>query len=523
MDFAEDIMKKILLLLLAAGFCFETLFSAPLGIGGDTVEPAAVQNTTAIKNNAEIRALEFYIAGLLEKDPGKKIPLLLESVKLDPSRRLPLQVVIKLLEKVPASIPLAKKELDKIRKNDPRNVFLARCSVKVDTFAGCTPAEIVKSIRPALEKKPSKKEYPDFRLLVLDYVDLQLNTFTAPEKLPFEADNTEFKENALFYYALAAKREKLSQSGDFAQKMHKKYLSELAQADLSANRSLKRHVTFLHGAKEFEAAFQAVSREIKKRQDPVVKVLYLEAAVQAGKPDIVEKELKKYPKAPVQFCALKRFQSCLAAGDLRRAREELANMPATPERLDKQLQIAQQMRDIPEMKKILSAMEVAHGKNKHIPALGYLSLAEIAKDPSALAKAEKMLGQSYLQSPGLANAVAYVSVVLGKNLSRAEMLLEYALSKEPYNAAYLDSMAWLKYKKGDYKTALEYMKKVFRCIDYRTGGAVVSEHAGDIYLALGDKKTAQKYYQMALDFYQKNKQLNADFDPAALRKKLIKK
>ena len=52
MDFAEDIMKKILLLLLAAGFCFETLFSAPLGIGGDTVEPAAVQNTTAIKNNA---------------------------------------------------------------------------------------------------------------------------------------------------------------------------------------------------------------------------------------------------------------------------------------------------------------------------------------------------------------------------------------------------------------------------------------------------------------------------------------
>ena len=187
-------MKKILLLLLSAGFCCEALFSAPLGIGGDTVEPAAVQNTTAIENNAKTRALEFYIAGLLEKEPGKKIPLLLESVKLDPSKRLPLQVLIKLLEKVPASIPLAKKELDKIRKSNPLNVFLARCSVKVDTFAGSTPAEIVKSIRPVLEQKPAQKDLPDFRLLALDYVDLQLNTFSPSEKLPFEADSTELKE-----------------------------------------------------------------------------------------------------------------------------------------------------------------------------------------------------------------------------------------------------------------------------------------------------------------------------------------
>ena len=185
--------------------------------------------------------------------------------------------------------------------------------------------------------------------------------------------------------------------------------------------------------------------------------------------------------------------------------------------------IAQQMQNIPEMKKILSDMESAYGKNKHIPALNYLALAETAKDISALEKAEKLLESSYLQSPGLANAVGYVSAVLGKNLSRAEMLLEFALSKEPYNAAYLDSMAWLKYKKGDLKQALEYMKKAFSCIDHQVGGAVVSEHAGDIYLALGDKKTAQKYYQMALNFYQKNKQLNADFNPAKLRKKLTVK
>ena len=60
-------------------------------------------------------------------------------------------------------------------------------------------------------------------------------------------------------------------------------------------------------------------------------------------------------------------------------------------------------------------------------------------------------------------------------------------------------------------------------MDYQTGGAVVSEHAGDIYQALGDKETAQKYYRMALEFYQQNKQDNADFNPAEVYKKLIEK
>ena len=521
--FCGGYMKKLLLLLCVSGLWGEVLFSAPAGIGGDTADPAVSQGRAEPSNDAKIRALEFYVAGLIEKEPGKKITLLLESVKLDPSKRLPLQVVMKLLEKVPASIPLVKKEIDKIRRNDPENVFLARCSAKIDSSAGCTPAQIVRSIRSVLEKQPSKKELADFRILALDYADLQLSTFAPPEKLPFATDSTEFKEIAMFYYGLAAKREKLALSGDFAQKMYQKYMTELAQADLSDNRELKRHITFLHGAKEFEAAFNAAAREFKKRQDPAVRLIYFEAAVRAGKIKVVEQELKSYPQLTVQFCALKRFQTCLAAADYAKAREELANFPASSERLEKQFQIAQQMRDIPEMRKTLPALETAHQKNKHIPAINYLGLAEIARDPAALAHAEKLLGTGFLQSPGLANAVGYVSAVLGKNLSRAEMLLEFALSKEPYNPAYLDSMAWLKYKLGDYNQALEYMKKVFRCMDYQTGGAVVSEHAGDIYQALGDKETAQKYYRMALEFYQQNKQDNADFNPAEVYKKLIKK
>ena len=75
-------------------------------------------------------------------------------------------------------------------------------------------------------------------------------------------------------------------------------------------------------------------------------------------------------------------------------------------------------------------MESAHQKNNTLLALKYLSLAEISGDVSALEKAKKLLGTAYLQSPGLANAVGYVSAVLDTDLAGAELLLEFALSKE---------------------------------------------------------------------------------------------
>ena len=119
--------------------------------------------------------------------------------------------------------------------------------------------------------------------------------------------------------------------------------------------------------------------------------------------------------------------------------------------------------------------------------------------------------------------MGYVSAVVGKDLQTAEMLLEFALAKEPRNAAYLDSMAWVKYKRRDYKQALEYIRQAMGFLDNSVGLSVISEHAGDIYQALGDKVTAQKYYKTALEAYKKDKVGNADFNPETLRKKLTDK
>ena len=80
-----------------------------------------------------------------------------------------------------------------------------------------------------------------------------------------------------------------------------------------------------------------------------------------------------------------------------------------------------------------------------------------------------------------------------------------------------------KFKKKEYDQALEYIHQAFRCMTAQIGGAAMAEHAGDIYQALGKQRNAQKYYQLALDLYEENKMDNADIDPAAIRKKMIKK
>ena len=516
-------MKKFILLAAALFAGVNSLFSAPNGIGSETPDPAKCRGTAPVNDDRQVRALEFYIASLMEQDPGKRISLLLDSVKLDPQKRLPLLILVKTVDKVPAAIPTVKKTMDQLRKTYPLDIFLALHSAGIAQRAGDSPESIVKAIRPVLQQKKDKKNAKDFNALAQTYVHLRLKTSAATEMLPFVPDDVTLKETALFYYTTAARRDVLLMRKSSAEDLRKKYLAELAEEDFSNDANLRRHLALLNSLKEFDAAFAAAGKAVQKKKNLMTTLFFLEAAARSGKLDVLNQELKKYPSLPVSLCAQLRFQCYQAQGNFAEAREELVNFSEKNGRTEKLLQISRQMNDIPGMKKILQTLERAPQKNRAFLALGYLNLAEAAADVSAFEKAKKLLGAGYLQNPTLANAVGYVSAVVGKDLQTAEMLLEFALAKEPRNAAYLDSMAWIKYKRRDYKQALEYIRQAMGFLDNSVGLSVISEHAGDIYLALGDKVTAQKYYKTALEAYKKDKVGNADFNPETLRKKLTDK
>ncbi|WP_158583885.1 tetratricopeptide repeat protein [Salinibius halmophilus] len=64
-----------------------------------------------------------------------------------------------------------------------------------------------------------------------------------------------------------------------------------------------------------------------------------------------------------------------------------------------------------------------------------------------------------------ANAIAYSYVELEQNFAEAERLLDFALGVQPNNAAYLDSLGWLRFKQGKLNEALTLLNKALEFSD----------------------------------------------------------
>ena len=92
------------------------------------------------------------------------------------------------------------------------------------------------------------------------------------------------------------------------------------------------------------------------------------------------------------------------------------------------------------------------------------------------------------------NCLGYTYAEEGVKLELAEEMVRKALKEEPENGAYLDSLGWIYYKKGDLDKAKEYVLKAISLIQ----DPDVYEHLGDIYIDLGDQKEGIRYYQEGL-------------------------
>ena len=101
------------------------------------------------------------------------------------------------------------------------------------------------------------------------------------------------------------------------------------------------------------------------------------------------------------------------------------------------------------------------------------------------------------------------------HLDEAEKFIAAALETDKDNTAYLDSMAWVNYKKGNFKKALAYIEKSL-ALEGEIPDAVIAEHAGDIYSALGEKEKALKYWKLAASIY------NEDINLPAIKEKIKK-
>jgi len=111
-------------------------------------------------------------------------------------------------------------------------------------------------------------------------------------------------------------------------------------------------------------------------------------------------------------------------------------------------------------------------------------------------------------SPTL-NYLGYMWADRGMNLERAAEMLLRAVSREPRNGAYLDSLGWVYFRQGKLELAEKNLMEAARILPT---DPTVQEHLGDLF-------TRQRSYQSALDRYQKALGLEPE-DEAKLRSKI---
>jgi len=112
--------------------------------------------------------------------------------------------------------------------------------------------------------------------------------------------------------------------------------------------------------------------------------------------------------------------------------------------------------------------------------------------------------------PGYAEAYNYLGYSFaekGIRLGEAKTLLEKALELEPDNAYYLDSYAWLLYRKGFVTSAWTQIEKSMSKLETsRKEDGVVYDHAAEIRKKLKDKTGAALYWRKALELDPDNEE-----------------
>ena len=117
------------------------------------------------------------------------------------------------------------------------------------------------------------------------------------------------------------------------------------------------------------------------------------------------------------------------------------------------------------------------------------------------------------------NFLGYMYAIQGKSLDTALGHLQKALSIQPKNGYFLDSLSWIYFKKGESKKALSELKKA---MVYTSPDPILYSHLGDIYFSLENYIEAGNAWKTSL-FLTLEKTDNVDGelpDPKDLESKI---
>jgi tetratricopeptide (TPR) repeat protein len=134
-------------------------------------------------------------------------------------------------------------------------------------------------------------------------------------------------------------------------------------------------------------------------------------------------------------------------------------------------------------------------------------------------KAAELFKQSIQFDPADAaeayNYLGFMWADQNTHLDEAEDYIKRALAADPENGAYLDSLGWLHYRRGQYEQALAELLSAAHAL--KTDDPIVYEHIGDTYSMLNQMPRALEYWQKALALDETNKRLAEKVEAAKTR------
>lgn len=130
-----------------------------------------------------------------------------------------------------------------------------------------------------------------------------------------------------------------------------------------------------------------------------------------------------------------------------------------------------------------------------------MSVAEMARKAGDTETERQFVNEMVLKAEGhpeLQNYLGYTWADRGIKLDQAEKYIRSALKADPENYAYLDSLAWVLYRKKALPEAKKIILEAIKKCQDRFSVGVLLDHAGDIFAALGEKDKACEYWQKAV-------------------------
>ncbi len=167
---------------------------------------------------------------------------------------------------------------------------------------------------------------------------------------------------------------------------------------------------------------------------------------------------------------------------------------------------------------LFKALIERYPNNEDLVKLARSTLSVVYTNMGDFAKGEAELEILFAKNPddvGVNNDLGYLYADQGKNLEKAEGMIRKALSEDPDNNAYLDSLGWVLFKRGKVQEARIPLEKA--AIDPR-GDATIQEHLGDVYFQLQEYAKAKGTWEKALKIAAGSKP--PDRRLAEIRKKL---